>query len=57
MLKLSLLLYPGEVKKPAAFGRLCVETIGIRIIDKTEEPAAFGRLCVETMKPTSKAAL
>ena len=34
---------------PAAFGRLCVETIlkkGIRMLNK---PAAFGRLCVETI--------
>jgi len=34
---------------PAAFGRLCVETMNIRSVDTTPaRPAAFGRLCVET---------
>ena len=34
--------------RPAAFGRLCVETpLGERIISG-RRPAAFGRLCVET---------
>ena len=34
--------------KPAAFGRLCVETSKIRTMSGVIEPAAFGRLCVET---------
>ena len=35
---------------PAAFGRLCVETVVV--IDEAQNifPAAFGRLCVETGK-------
>ena len=33
---------------PAAFGRLCVETITIIVNKLNEQPAAFGRLCVET---------
>ena len=34
--------------RPAAFGRLCVET-GLRAVGlATGRPAAFGRLCVET---------
>ena len=33
---------------PAAFGRLCVETIHGVMFDQTKKPAAFGRLCVET---------
>ena len=33
---------------PAAFGRLCVETIGQQYLSRVEDPAAFGRLCVET---------
>ena len=34
--------------KPAAFGRLCVETKPIRRYCLPRNPAAFGRLCVET---------
>ena len=34
--------------KPAAFGRLCVETVGLAQVNKQHFPAAFGRLCVET---------
>ena len=33
---------------PAAFGRLCVETINPVISSARKTPAAFGRLCVET---------
>mgnify|MGYP001673034505 CR=1 FL=1 len=33
---------------PAAFGRLCVETIELDLMDEYGMPAAFGRLCVET---------
>ena len=37
------------VNFPAAFGRLCVETILIKPKrPKQQKPAAFGRLCVET---------
>ena len=34
--------------KPAAFGWLCVETLGNGCVSGALEPAAFGRLCVET---------
>ena len=34
--------------KPAAFGRLCVETYQIGTKRLITRPAAFGRLCVET---------
>ena len=33
---------------PAAFRRLCVETIGGSVTARDELPAAFRRLCVET---------
>ena len=33
---------------PAAFGRLCVETIVSAVAGLNSPPAAFGRLCVET---------
>ena len=33
---------------PAAFGRLCVETLRFAIVATGADPAAFGRLCVET---------
>ena len=33
---------------PAAFGRLCVETLQHKRTAKPYRPAAFGRLCVET---------
>ena len=33
---------------PAAFGRLCVETIQQISTPSIDLPAAFGRLCVET---------
>ena len=38
----------APVPAPAAFGRLCVETIRIRTNNNRQRPAAFGRLCVET---------
>ena len=37
-------------EKPAAFGRLCVETRGTKTTPEMINPAAFGRLCVETLK-------
>ena len=33
---------------PAAFGRLCVETVLVSLSKSAPTPAAFGRLCVET---------
>ena len=33
---------------PAAFGRLCVETVAQSNAAGFRRPAAFGRLCVET---------
>ena len=40
--------------RPAAFGRLCVETIDRHPVSSQQGPAAFGRLCVETFS-SSKA--
>ena len=38
--------------RPAAFGRLCVETAELKYkYNHGELPAAFGRLCVETKHP------
>mgnify|MGYP001792004784 CR=1 FL=1 len=37
------------VSRPAAFGRLCVETFELPSSYPTKQPAAFGRLCVETI--------
>ena len=34
---------------PAAFGRLCVETLTFWLVTNCPKPAAFGRLCVETV--------
>ena len=39
---------PFHSSLPAAFGRLCVETIANRRYSFRRHPAAFGRLCVET---------
>ena len=39
-----------KTMKPAAFGRLCVETPVITDNGVKQIPAAFGRLCVETFK-------
>ena len=38
------------LKSPAAFGRLCVETIKCCALAFDVPPAAFGRLCVETFE-------
>ena len=35
---------------PAAFGRLCVETMSLKKVSDKSLPAAFGRLCVETYR-------
>ena len=35
-------------EQPAAFGRLCVETVLSAYRKGGKSPAAFGRLCVET---------
>ena len=39
---------------PAAFGRLCVETITCLKMASPTCPAAFGRLCVETIKEEAR---
>ena len=47
-------------KWPAAFGRLCVETLpACHVANAAGGPAAFGRLCVETIqdKIIAKAAM
>ena len=38
----------GQIAPPAAFRRLCVETIFHKSFRKNDAPAAFRRLCVET---------
>ena len=49
MLKLNWIDYGSpERNPPAAFGRLCVETIRPFRVWSEQTPAAFGRLCVET---------
>ena len=49
MLKQGVSLLREEIKiQPAAFGRLCVETMNIPFLCSMAMPAAFGRLCVET---------
>ena len=45
------------MKKPAAFGRLCVETKISRDNIAIGPPAAFGRLCVETSQTPSRSPL
>ena len=40
--------HPDAPADSAAFGRLCVETVGIILQSFWIESAAFGRLCVET---------
>ena len=47
-MKLARMYAQPNMGKPAAFGRLCVETPTPLIIHSTVKPAAFGRLCVET---------
>ncbi|WP_083324810.1 hypothetical protein, partial [Neisseria sp. HMSC064F03] len=44
-----------NLKMPAAFGRLCVETAIAYPFIFRGFPAAFGRLCVETTKQNLKA--
>ena len=39
---------------PAAFGRLCVETGVVNLLERMGLPAAFGRLCVETKRSLKK---
>ena len=41
-------MYQGYKEKPAAFRRLCVETISAYLYRSWWAPAAFRRLCVET---------
>ena len=48
VLKRSLTVDMSGLCQPAAFGRLCVETVMRRCEFKGVTPAAFGRLCVET---------
>ena len=40
--------HPCRFVRPAAFGRLCVETYRAQRHVQAAVPAAFGRLCVET---------
>ena len=47
-MKLSFFQAVALVVLPAAFGRLCVETMPTNSRKKKSCPAAFGRLCVET---------
>ena len=49
MLKLTADEIRAELGKPAAFGRLCVETCLFGRAVQVDYPAAFGRLCVETI--------
>ena len=54
VLKLSL-PYPISTNRyPAAFRRLCVETIPFPLFSYLGSPAAFRRLCVETCKGRAK---
>ena len=48
MLKREKLRITESGSQPAAFGRLCVETLLTRRVSTRAKPAAFGRLCVET---------
>ena len=38
-----------DLRKPAAFRRLCVETENRKAVFRRLDPAAFRRLCVETI--------
>ena len=49
MLKPYLVKTSINSHRPAAFGRLCVETILKTAMLSLLKPAAFGRLCVETV--------
>ena len=48
VLKRRLSWRPRRRVDPAAFGRLCVETVKLEHKELFLKPAAFGRLCVET---------
>ena len=48
MLKQILMRSLEPYDPPAAFGRLCVETVAFGFWGLVTGPAAFGRLCVET---------
>ena len=45
---------PNHAAIAAAFGRLCVETTGQVVSEKSQTAAAFGRLCVETPADSGK---
>ena len=45
----------GDYSAPAAFGRLCVETLDGISGSIRRNPAAFGRLCVETATTINRA--
>ena len=53
MLKQYTLDAMNGIATPAAFGRLCVETIRLPVFFSVDDPAAFGRLCVETLHKSS----
>ena len=53
MLKLLLEQETGEKVTPAAFRRLCVETVCSPRRQYVHSPAAFRRLCVETISWTN----
>ena len=53
-MKQNLVLSEVEIKKAAAFGRLCVETRSRLWIQERWIAAAFGRLCVETTTQTAQ---
>ena len=48
VLKQGNIVTSEEPIEPAAFGRLCVETMQKEGKEELPGPAAFGRLCVET---------
>ena len=52
MLKHNKSITVNFTNKPAAFGRLCVETVMRTRGIAPMTPAAFGRLCVETVSHT-----
>ena len=57
MLKRSCIAPSTRPTRPAAFGRLCVETSLKGAQALVDAPAAFGRLCVETAMMTKVSAL
>ena len=48
-MKLKTIIADTKYASPAAFGRLCVETMQGLKFRLLQRPAAFGRLCVETL--------